>query len=225
MGSIFVLSLSAAANPTLLAVVTLILTRPRPKPLLIAFLVGAVLISLTCGLLLVFVLAGTKTANTAKHTVSPIIDIALGAIIVLAALWVHSGRDRRLRAWRERRRQQTKDKPPPGWKRTINNASPWSAFVLGLVLTLPGAEYIAGMDILSKRHLGIAVVVAVVIAFNVIQLLIIEVPTVGYIVRPQTADAAVNRFNKLIRRRGHQIGLIAAVAIGAALIVLGIANL
>ena len=81
------------------------------------------------------------------------------------------------------------------------------------------------MDILSKRHLGIAVVVAVVIAFNVIQLLIIEVPTVGYIVRPQTADAAVERFNKWIRRRGHQVALIAAFAIGAALIILGIANL
>ena len=225
MGSIFALSLWSAANPTLLAVVTLIVTRPRPKPLLLAYLVGAVLISLTCGLLLVFVLAGTQTANVAKHTISPSIDIALGALILLAALWVQSGRDRRLRAWREQRRQETKEKPPPRWKRTVNNASPWSAFVLGIVLTLPGAEYIAGMDILSKRHLGIAVVVAVVIAFNLIQLLIIEVPTVGYILKPQTADAAVERFNQWIRRRGRQIALIAAIAIGAALIALGIASL
>jgi hypothetical protein len=225
MGGIFVLSLSAAANPSLLAAVTLILTRPRPKRLLLAYLVGAVLVSLTCGLLLVFLLAGTKTANTGKHTVSPIFDITLGALIVLGALWVASGRDHGLRAWRAERRQRATEKPTPRWKRTIDNGSLWGAFALGLVMTLPGAEYIAGMDILSKKQIGIALTVAVVVVFNVIQLVILEVPLVAYIVRPQSTDAAVERFNKWIRVRGRDVALVVVMVLGVALIVLGIANL
>ena len=225
MGSIFVLSLSAAANPTLLAAVTLMLTRPRPKPMLLACLVGALLISITCGLLLVFLFAGTRTATTAKHTVSPIIDITLGALILGITFWVTSGRDRRLRTWRQRRRERAEGKPPPRWRRTIENGSPWAAFVLGIVLSLPGAEYVAGMDILSKQRVAIAVTVLVVLAFNAIQLLILEVPTVGYIAKPQATDAAVQRFTDWIHRDGHRLVVIAAAVIGVALIVLGVANL
>jgi hypothetical protein len=225
MGSIFVLSLSAAANPTLLAAVALMLTRPRPKPMLLAFLVGALLISVTCGLLLVFLFAGTRTASTAKHTVSPIVDITLGALILGITFWVASGRDQRLRAWRDRRREKAKDKPPPRWRRTIENGSPWTAFVLGIALSLPGAEYVASMDILSKQGVAIGVTVLVVVAFNAVQLLILEIPLLGYMVKPQSTEAAVERFTDWIRRHGHRLAVIVAVAIGVALILLGSFNL
>ena len=54
MDQVFVFSLTAALNPTLLTAVTVMLTLERPKRLLSGYLLGALVTSITCGLLLVF---------------------------------------------------------------------------------------------------------------------------------------------------------------------------
>jgi hypothetical protein len=154
VGRVFVFSLTAALNPSLLAAVTLMLTLASPKRLLLGYLLGAVVKSVTCGLLLVFVLSGTSTASTVKHTVNPIIDITLGALILLIIVRVGRGRYRRLRARRERKRERAANKPPPRWKRTLSKGSARDTFLVGVVLSLPGASYIAGMDELSKQHIS-----------------------------------------------------------------------
>jgi hypothetical protein len=225
MGDVFAFSLTAALNPTLLAAVTLMLTLPRPKWLLLGYWLGAMGSSVTWGLVLVFAVSGTSTANTAKHTFSPAIDITLGALILVIAFVVASGRDRRRRAWSDRRREKAEDKPPPRWKRTMSKGSARDTFVLGILLTLPGASYIAGMNRLSEQKVGTTQTVLAVIAFNVIMLLILEVPLVGYTVRPASTEAGVERFSDWLRRRGARAALIGAVVIGVALIVRGIANL
>ena len=48
MGSFFVFAFTAALNPTLLAVTTLLLSLPSPRRLLGGYLVGALAISFTC---------------------------------------------------------------------------------------------------------------------------------------------------------------------------------
>ena len=88
MGKVFTLSLTAALNPTLLAAVTLMLSLLSPKRLLSGYLGGALVTSITCGLLLVFVLNGSSTSSTTKHTVSPILNFVLGAIILFVAFVV-----------------------------------------------------------------------------------------------------------------------------------------
>jgi hypothetical protein len=87
MGEVFVFSLTAALNPSLLAAVTLMLTLTNPERLLLGYLLGAALMSVTCGLLLVFALPGTKTLSTTKHSISPAIDITLGVSILAIVLW------------------------------------------------------------------------------------------------------------------------------------------
>ena len=80
MGQVFVFSLTAALNPTLLTAVTVMLTLDKPERLLTGYLAGAALTSVTCGLLLVFALPGSSTSSTAKHSVNPALNIALGAL-------------------------------------------------------------------------------------------------------------------------------------------------
>jgi hypothetical protein len=225
MGRVFAFSLTAALNPTLLAVVTLMLTLPKPKRLLLGYLLGAVITSVTWGLLLVFALPGSNTASTVKHTVSPLIDIILGVVILLVAVRVARGRDRAIRALSERRREKAKDKPPPRWKRTLDKGSPKYAFVLGILLTFPGASYLAGMDTLSKQNIGTTEKVIAVLAFNAIMLLLLEVPLVGYVVKPDSTAGAVERFNHWLAHRGGRTALIVAFVIGAVLVVLGIVTL
>jgi hypothetical protein len=221
MGHTFVFALTAALNPTLLAAVTVMLTLPSPARLLSGYLCGAFLTSFVCGLILVFTLPGSSTSNTAKKSVSPAIDLALGALILIAVFVVGTGRDRRRRAWSERRRERAQNKPEPRWKRVLSRGSERDTFAIGIVLSFPGASYIAGMDSLHKQHLGTVETVLLVLAFNLVQLALLEIPLIGYSIRPQATEAAVGRFTDWLSRRGGRAALIVAGLIGAALIVRG----
>jgi len=221
VGSVFVFSLTAIFNPTLLAAVTLMLTLPNPKRLLSGYLMGAALTSVTCGLLLVFLLPGSSTSSAAKHTVNPIIDLTLGVLILLIVARVARGRDRRRRAWRERRREKAEQKPPPRWKRVLNKGSARDTFIVGALLSFPGASYIAGMDELSKQHLSTVATVIAVLVFNMIMLFLLELPLLAYVIWPQSTEVGVQRFSNWLTRNGGKIALIGGAAIGIFLLARG----
>jgi Sap, sulfolipid-1-addressing protein len=225
MGQVFVFSLTAALNPTLLAAVTVMLTLSNPQRLLWGYLLGALLTSVTCGLLLVFALPGTRTSSAAKHTVNPALDIPFGALIMVIVIVVATGRDRRRQAWSERRREKAKEKPPPRWKRTLSRGSARDTFVIGILLSFPGASYIAGMDLLSKQNIGTAATVIAVLGFNVIMLALLELPLIGYLTSPESTAAAVTRFNDLLTRDRGRVALIGATLISIWLIVRGVLTL
>jgi uncharacterized membrane protein YhaH (DUF805 family) len=225
MGDVYVFALTAAANPTLLAAVTLMLTLERPKRLLLGYWLGAMLTIVTWGLVLVFAVSGSSSASTTKHTVSPAIDITLGALILVIVFVVATGRDRRRRARRERRREKAGDKPPPRWKRTMSKGSARDTFVIAILLSFPGASFIAGMDQLSKQKIGTTATVLAVVSFALIELLILEVPLVGYTVRPEWTEAAVGRFSDWLKRRGGRVAVIGGFVVGVLLIIRGIASL
>jgi len=225
MGHTFAFALTAALNPTLLAAVTLMLTLPSPTRLLLGFWCGALLTSFVCGLVLVFALPGSSTSSTAKHTVSPVIDITLGALVLLVVFVVGTGRDRRRRAWSERRHERARDKAPPRWKRVLSRGSARDTFAIGILLSFPGASYIAGMDALHKQHLNTVATVLIVLAFDLIMLVLLEVPLFGYMLSPASTAARVERVTDWLSRRGGRIGLALGAAIAVWLIVRGLANL
>ncbi len=224
MGRVFTLALTAALNPTLLAATTVMLTLGKPKRLLSGYLAGAYVASLTCGMVLVFALGSSSTTSAAKHTVNPVINIALGALILLVAFVVGTGRDKRRQAHSARKREEAKDKPDPRWKRTLSRGSFRDAFLIGVLLSFPGASYIAAMDLLGKQKVGTATTVLVVIAFNVIMLLLLELPLISYATNPDWAERTVARFNGWLSRSGRKAALIGAVVIGVALVGRGALN-
>jgi hypothetical protein len=224
VGQVFVFSLTAALNPSLLSAVTVMLTLDKPKRLLVGYLLGALITSVTCGLVLVFALPDSSTSSAAKRGVDPVLNIALGALILVIVFIVASGRDRRRREWRERKRERAKTKPPPRWRRQLSKGSARGTFVVGVLLSFPGASYIAGMDLLHKQQLGTAVTVIAVLAFNLIMLVLLELPLLGYAIRPQWTAATVQRFSDWLIRRGGRVAAIAGAAAGILLIVRGLIN-
>ena len=85
------LALDAAAYPTLLAAVVILLNQPRRVPLLSAYLATGLIVSVGVGLALVFALEGAFKKG--HHTVDPIIDLTVGclALLLAVALATHSG--------------------------------------------------------------------------------------------------------------------------------------
>jgi hypothetical protein len=221
MGNVFLLAFAAALNPTLIAVTTVILLLDDPKRLLIGYLVGAMMTSITLGLVIVFSLQDSSFVDTAQNTLSPAADFALGGIALVIAYVLSTGRDRELSERRQRRKADKEPSGPPRWQQFLERGSARSAFVVGALLTLPGASYLAALSKLADQDLSTAGTVLTVIAINLIMLALLELPTLGYVLAPETTPGRVDRFKASISRHGRKAGIWGAAVIGGLLIARG----
>ena len=146
MGHIFLLSLAAALNPVLVGASTVMLLLPNPKRLMLGYLLGALMTSITLGLVIVYALKGSSTVSTTQNTVSPAVDLALGAILLVAAVVLGTGRDKQIAERRQARKGPKEEKGPPRWQQALSKGSARTTFVVGAVLTLPGGSYLAGLQ-------------------------------------------------------------------------------
>ncbi len=213
-------AVTAALNPTLLGATTVMLILDHPKRLLLGYLLGALMTSVTLGLVIVFSLNGH--VHTAQHTLSPAFDLALGSILILVACVVRrGGRGEAAERLRERRRKRAK-RGPPRWKRTLSQGSARTTFAVGAVLTLPGASYLIGLHKIDEQDASIVVTVGMVLLFNLVMMALLEVPLIGYVIAPDRTPDAVDRFRSWLSRNARHLAFHAALIVGALLIVRGL---
>lgn len=216
----FLLSLLAAFNPTLLAVTTLMLVLSNPARLMLGYLLGAAMTSVTLGLVIVFSLEGGSAVSTTQRTLSPVADIILGLAALVAAR-VFAG----VSARRVSHPAPSKHKAPPRWQTYLSHGSPRGAFLVGALLTLPGASYLAGLLQIDREHFSTAVTVLAIVGFNVVMLSLLELPLVGFLVAPDWTQGRVTAARALASRRGRQIAIVGLSAIGVALVLKGVVGL
>ena len=156
-------------------------------------------------------------------------DIVLGAILLIVARALSAERDALLRERRERRKaakgKAKKEKGPPRWQRVLSRGTPRTTFVVGALLTLPGASYLVALTRLAKDDLATAETVLVVVGFNLIMLALLELPLLSYWLEPAATPGRVERFKASLRRDGRRIAIRIAVVAGALLVVRGVVTL
>ena len=225
MGDVFFLAFLAALYPTLLAATTVMLMLPHPKRLLLGYLLGAAMTSVTLGLLIVFTLQDSGLVGTTQHQLGPGSDLAIGALFLLVAFVLGTGRDRRLAERRRARKGGKKPEGLPRWQQALGKGSARTTFAVGAVLTLPGATYITALHRIADEHLADPATVAVVLAFNLIMLMLLEVPLLGYAIAPEWTPKAVERFRATLSRRGRNWAVRGTAIVGILLVVRGILTL
>jgi hypothetical protein len=225
MGTVFLFAFAAALNPTLLAATTVMLLLPNPKRLLIGYLLGAMFTSITLGLVIVFSLEDSSFVDTAQNSLSPAADFALGGIALVVAFVLATDRDKALSERKKRKKAAKEPSGPPRWQRVMERGSARDTFIVGALLTLPGGAYLAGLNHLAGQNLSTAATVLVVIAFNLIMLALLEIPTLGYLLAPEKTPAAVDRFKAAISRHGRQGAIWGAALIGGLLVLRGVIEL
>ena len=200
---------------------------PRPERLLLGCWLGAMAMSVTCGLLIVFALGGSSGATTTtKHTISPIAEITLGAILLLLALVFFSGRNQRYNARRERKHEAKANKPPSKMMQRLQRGTPRTTFVVGAVIIgIPGVSYLTAMDLLARQHASTLAAVLVVLAWNVIMLLLLEVPIVAYRFAPDGTATAIESFKSWLTGDENRIAYWCTLIAGAALLAIGVVHL
>ncbi|MGB7589199.1 MAG: GAP family protein [Solirubrobacterales bacterium] len=226
---IFLLALSAALNPTLLAATTVMLLLPQPRNLMLGYLLGAMMTSVSLGLVIVFSLEDSGAVEAARDTLGPAADIALGAIFIIVALALNAERDAIFRERRERRKsakgKAKREKGPPRWRQVLSRGTPRTTFAVGALLTLPGASYLVALTRLAKDNLGAPETVLVILGFNLIMLVLLELPLLSYWLEPDATPGRVERFNASLRRDGRRIAIRIAAGAGALLVVRGVITL
>ena len=215
---ILLLAFASAFWPTLILVVVVALRLEHPIRILVFFVAGALLTTISIGLAIVFALDDTTVASGSNRSISAGIYLVVGALSLLAgaALWRSAGRPR-------------KPKPPKTGpslaERSVERGAP-VAFAAGVVLNIiPGTfPFVALVDI-AKLDVADAAKVAAVIVFYVIMLSFAEVPIVAYLVAPERTIAATNAFNDWLARNGRRVAAGVLAVVGAYLVVRGLLRL
>jgi len=227
LGSIFGLALLTMANPTLLAAVTVMMLLPNTKRLMLGYLLGAYLTSISVGMLIVFSLQDAGSVDTAKHTLGPIQDLVLGAIILLVGFVLRTGRDEPLRERRRRRKEAKQQGPPkqPLPMRLLGRGSARVTFAVGVLLSFPGVSYLTALDRTAKLDAGTAETALVVIVVCLIQQMLLELPLIGYALAPERTQKAVDGFRAWLERNGRRAAANVALVLGALLVLRGVLTL
>jgi MFS family permease len=219
--NVLVLAIASGISPAILAVVIVVLHRPRPQRLLAAYLFGGMLTSIVVGVAIVSSLSGLSAFSGSSPAADPFVNFTVGALALLVAYVLATDRDARLE---ERRRERRAHKPArdPWSERVLNRGTMPIAFAVGVVLNLPGAFYLVALkDIAVSGHSFGRQLLAVVV-FNLIMFVLAEVPLLGYSVAPGATQEKVEALNAWMARHARQIVIAVATTIGLYLVTRGV---
>lgn len=226
--SIFLLSLLAMFNPTLLAAVTVMLLLPNPKRLMFGYLMGAYTTSITLGMLIVFTLHDTESVDTTQRTLSPLADIVLGLLLLLVAYALGGSRTESLR---ERRRRRKAEKEAEGDRkeslpeRLLGRGSARVTFAVGVMLSFPGVSYLTALNRTAELDYAAVPTALIVLAVALIQQFFLEAPLLGYAIAPERTERAVAGLREWLERNGARAATTVAAVLGGLLVLRGVIEL
>jgi Sap, sulfolipid-1-addressing protein len=217
----FVLAFASALWPTLVAVVIVALSQENPKRLLLAFLVGGLMTTITVGLVIVFAL-GSSIDDT-KSTTSPAVDLTVGVLSLVIGF---------VSQRREHRRPLTPPKPkkqpregPSRTERALARGTLF-AFLLGIALDIaPSFFYLVAIKDIAEANYSTAEVVVLVVGFCLMMFMLIELPLLSYVFAPEKTAVWANQFNAWLHENARHLITLLAFGVGIFLIVRAIVSL
>jgi MFS family permease len=226
MQQILLLCLVAVVDPVIAGAAAVMLLLPEPRRLMTGFIVGALLTSVSLGLVIVFALQGTSSStSTTKRTVNPVLDIAVGLGCVLVATLVATGIWGRLSERRKERKGQRK-KRPSRLQRELSEGSPRLAFSAGAVYELmPSVVYLAVMRDIVKLNASTLASVLLVVLICVAQLGLVLVPLISFAVAPTWTPRALEEAKTWFSRNDRKIAVVGLTIVGAWLLGRGVITL
>jgi len=222
------LALWSAFYPTLLALVVVILGRPQPRRLLVAYYLGGMTMSFAAAAVLIAAFDAGHDVGASNRSIGPGVDFAIGLLALLFFWVLLTGRDREVRERRAARKAAKQaGKPPkedrdPWSQRILDRQSVGLTFAVSLFLNLPGGMYIVALKDIAQSNVGTGQTILWVVLYNLIQFLFAEIPLVFYLVAPDATRAKVMALNHWLGGHGRQIAMGLCVTAGAFLVIRGV---
>jgi hypothetical protein len=232
----FALAFLSALNPKLLALDLLLIENRRPRAMFLCLLLGGMTVALTVGLLDVLVFH----ADAIKHqaTVGAGVDLAVGLLLLAAGALLATGRVHSRRkvpvpagggppaTKEEEEEEEEKKKKKDGWaQRVLSEPRLGLAMLVGAVIGIPGASYLAALhDLVTGKSSTFIQVIAVVI-FVVIDFLLIIIPFAFLELRPEATKARLRHTQDWLLNHALQLMAAIALLLGAYLAISGLVRL
>jgi len=225
----FALAFTAALNPKLLALDLLLIENRRPRAMFLCVLLGGMTVALAIGLL--DVLTIHADAITAQGKASAGVDLALGLLLLavgglLATGRLHGRQRAPVPAGTGPPEKPEKPEKKDAWaQRTLAEPRLGLAMLIGAVIGLPGASYIAALHNLVAGKYSTVTQVAAVVVFVVIDFLLIIIPYAFLELRPEATKARLKRIQVWLGSRALQLMAGIALLLGAYLAVSALVRL
>jgi hypothetical protein len=211
----FALAFTAALNPKLLALDLLLIENRRPRAMFLCLLLGGMTVALTIGLL--DVLTVHADAITSQGKVSAGVDLALGLLLLALGALLATGR-----LHHRQRTPVPAGTGPPQKPEKPEKKDSWAqrllaeprlglAMLVGALIGLPGASYIAALHNLAAGKYSTATRVAAVVVFVIIDYLLIIIPFAFLELRPEATKAFLKRAQDWLL--AHALQLMAGIAL------------
>ena len=246
MGTVLAFAFAAAVYPQLLAVVVVILTRPGARQLLWGCYLGALAANITCGLAVYAVFNSRGTlAGTSSNRLGAATYLVIGIIGLLIAALAATERGRRLfgtgaGGGRGDRRARDGAGRMPGAVQRVSGAGQQVkeraeaallrgslpvAVAVGAALGIPGPFDFLAVGHMARAGYATIVVLVMIVVFNLVKFVLIEVPIVSYAVSPDRTAARVDRFSAWMKTNKMDViaGVVAVISV--VLIVRGVTRL
>jgi Sap, sulfolipid-1-addressing protein len=208
----FALAFASALNPKLLALDLLLIENRRPRAMFLCVLLGGMTVALTIGLL--DVLTIHADAITAQGKASAGVDLALGLLLLAVGGLLATGRLHGRQRAPVPAGTGPPDKPEKkdGWaQRVLAEPRLGLATLVGALIGLPGASYIAALHhLVAGKYSTVTQVIAVVV-FVVIDFLLIIIPFAFLELRPEATKALLKRSQGWLL--GHALQLMVGIAL------------
>jgi hypothetical protein len=223
MGQVFAIAVVSAFDAGLLTAAVVLLGRPQPARQLGAYLIGGMGPSIMFGLLIVLALHGSHL-RIGRSTRGGI-EAAAGALLLAVAVAEWSGRKVQWHPRRPRKPNADHSRLQTLHDRALGQDSLWIAWAAGALYSAPGAYYLAGLALLAKQNASVATNVVVILAFNLIQFALIELPLIGLVVVPDRTRPLTEKLNDWMTAHRRIVIVFLSGAIGAYLLISGISDL
>ncbi len=212
------LALLAALSPTALLVAAVYLGSARPRLIGTVYLVGAIIMSLVMGLVVIAILRHTGLDQHRQRTPRYGLRLGLGAAMLAAGAVL---------ARRKPKLPDPEKKKQGLVSRMIADPAPGSAFAVGLLLFAPGITFIAAVQVIATAKASLELTAVAIVVVVLINVALVWLPLLLHLIAPTATTRRLTAFNGWLRANGNKI-LIAVLIVGGAIVagngILGLAG-
>ena len=207
---LLLLAFLSAFWPTLIVVDVLAFQTDSPERILLAFLAGGLLTTVTIGTLIVVAFDNSQFGSSSQTSSTDVVlDLVIAGLAFLCAL-ILARMPRRPEKPQSTKRHVGSDL----MARAIDHGAPL-AFVGGILFNIvPGLYPLIAIKDMMQLHYSTIGVVAALLVFYLIMFLFLEVPIVAYLVAGHLTGKEVMRFNAWLSANHRRIAVWVLVAGG-----------
>jgi hypothetical protein len=209
------LAILAALSPTSLLVMAVFLGSDRPRETALAYVAGALIMTVIMAVTVLLVLRGIGLNQPRDHAPRYGVRLGLGVIaLATGAVLLRRGLP------------QPADPDQPQQKqgligRLTARPRPGLAFAAGLILFLPSATFVASVQVVATSNSSTELIALAIVLIVAISALIVWLPLLAYLVKPEATVRLLRRLNGWLRAHGRAIAVYGLLIAGIALIING----